>query len=211
MKLRSCCILLVALTLLLSLPAVAGIVYDDGPINGTTDAWTINFGFVVSDSFTVSSGPTPINELTFGAWVFPGDTLESVQVSMTSEIDGGTTYFNQVVNFTASGCSPNQFGFNVCTETGFFNGPTLNNGTYWLNLQNAVVSDGDPVYWDENSGVGCRSPGCPSQASDFEPIPPESFTLYDNTTGTVPEPGSLVLFASGVAAIGGAMRRKLLR
>ncbi len=25
--------------------------YDNGPINGTTDAWTINFGYVVSDTF----------------------------------------------------------------------------------------------------------------------------------------------------------------
>ena len=26
---------------------------------------------------------------------------------------------------------------------------------YWLNLQNATSAGGDPVYWDENSGVGC--------------------------------------------------------
>ncbi len=26
--------------------------YDNGPISGTTDAWTINFGYVVSDTFT---------------------------------------------------------------------------------------------------------------------------------------------------------------
>ncbi len=25
--------------------------YNNGPINGTTDAWTINFGYVVSDNF----------------------------------------------------------------------------------------------------------------------------------------------------------------
>ena len=29
-----------------------GIIYNNGPVNGTTDAWTINFGYVVSDSFT---------------------------------------------------------------------------------------------------------------------------------------------------------------
>jgi hypothetical protein len=29
-----------------------GTVYENGPINGNTDAWTINFGFVVSDTFT---------------------------------------------------------------------------------------------------------------------------------------------------------------
>jgi PEP-CTERM motif len=185
------------------------IIYNDGPINGTTDAWTINSGFFVSDSFTVSTGPTGINELTFGAWLFPGDILESVQVSMTSQIDGGTTYFSQVLAFTQSGCSANQYGFNVCTETGFFNGPTLNNGSYWLNLQNAVVNSGDPVYWDENSGVGCTSPGCPSQGFDNSgSLPGESFTLYNNS-GTVPEPGSLLLFGCGAVAAIASIRRKL--
>ncbi len=29
--------------------------YDNGPTNGTVDAWTINFGFIVSDSFTLNA------------------------------------------------------------------------------------------------------------------------------------------------------------
>ncbi|HTV65422.1 MAG TPA: hypothetical protein VMD98_07450, partial [Bryocella sp.] len=142
-------------------PVAAQTIYDDGPINGTYSAETINFGIIVADSFTVSSGTSTLDGLTFGAWLFPGDVLENVQVWVTSEALGGTTYFNQVVNFTQSACSSNQYGFNVCTETGTFNGPTLANGTYWLNLLNATVNDGDPVYWDENSGIGCTSPGCP--------------------------------------------------
>jgi hypothetical protein len=203
---------------LLSVPAVAGDVYNNGPINGTTDAWTINFGFAVTDTFTVSTGNTTINSLAFGAWLFSGDVLESVEVLMTSEAFGGTTYFDQVVNFTQSGCSANQFGFNVCTETGFFNGPNLANGTYWLQLQNAVVNTGDPIYWDENSGIGCTSPGCPSIAetdcilNDHNPggcIPSESFTLSSGGVGTVPEPSSLVLFGSGFFGVLATLRRKL--
>jgi len=31
-------------------------------------------------------------------------------------------------------------------------------GTYWINLQNATVGNGDAVYWDENDGMGCTSP-----------------------------------------------------
>ena len=34
----------------------SGTLYDNGPYNGTTDAWTINFGLSVSDSFT-GGGP----------------------------------------------------------------------------------------------------------------------------------------------------------
>jgi len=53
MKLRVASLLLLALYLTLAVvPAMAQTVYSNGPINGTTDAWTINFGFVVSDSFT---------------------------------------------------------------------------------------------------------------------------------------------------------------
>ncbi len=35
-------------------PTLAQVLYDDGPINGTVDAWTINYGFVIGDSFTLS-------------------------------------------------------------------------------------------------------------------------------------------------------------
>jgi PEP-CTERM motif len=210
MQIRLTLLFVLALCGGMALPAHAGVIYDDGPINGTTDAWTINFGFVVSDTFTVSSGNSTITSLEFGAWLSPGDTITSAEVSFTSQPDGGTIYFDQVVNFTQSGCTLNQYAFDVCTETGNFRSPTLPNGTYWLNLQNAVVPSGDPVYWDENSGVGCASPGCPSQATvSFEPIPPESFTLFGNPSGTTPEPSSILLFGSGILGCAGILRRKL--
>src|SRR5579863_7474106 len=85
-------------------PATAQVLVNNGPINGTTDAWTINFGFIVSDSFSLGSAST-VTGLAFGAWVFPGDTLQSAEVSITSSEFGGTTYFDNVVNFTQSGCS----------------------------------------------------------------------------------------------------------
>ncbi len=152
--------------------APEGTIYDNGPINGTTDAWTINFGFVISDTFTTGGGS--VDGMTFGAWLYPGDTLTSAQLVISSNPNnGGTIYSNQTVTFTQEGCTGNQFGFNVCTVSTSFTGPTLNSGTYWVNLQNASVPTGDPVYWDENSGVGCESNGCPSQA-------------YDNSVGTIP-------------------------
>ena len=162
-------------------------IYDNGPINGTTDAWTINFGFVVSDSFTVVNDNTTVSGMSFGAWLVEGDTLESAQLSITSGINGGTTYFNQTVNFTQSGCSANQYSYDICLETSSaFSGLALNNGTYWVNLQNAVTADGEPIYWDENSGVGCTGPGCPSSASDssVRTIPSESFTILGSATTT---------------------------
>jgi hypothetical protein len=189
----------------IAVPASAGTIYSNGPINGTIDAWTINFNFEVSDSFTVTGGNSTVNGLSFGAWLAPGDTAISVEVSLTSNEAGGTTFFDQVVSLTQSNCVANQFGFNVCEETGNFNGPQLANGSYWLNLQNAVVNTGDPLYWDENDG--------PSEASNdaIGTLPSESFTMLGSTGGgTTPEPGSLLLFASGVVSVAGVVRRKLL-
>ena len=197
--------------LALSLPAAAQVLYENGPINGETDAWTINFGFVVPDSFTISTGNSTITGLSFGAWLSPGDTLQSVEVSLTSEPFGGTTYFDEHVNFTQSGCFVNNYGFDVCTATGSFTGPTRGNGTYWLNLLNAVSSMGDPVYWDENSGIGCHSPGCPSQAGGgVGSIPSEAFSILGTSSGSgsVPEPGSLVMFAGGALLFAGGLRRR---
>jgi len=214
MKTRVVMVAVFSLVAVLAAPAWAGTVYDNGPINGETDGWTINFGFIVSDTFTVSAGSATITGLSFGTFELPGDTLESVEVSITSNENGGTSYFDQVVNTTQSNCFGNQYGYNICTQSATFNGPTLSNGNYWLNLQNGVVNSGDPVYWDENSGVGCQSSGCPSQASEntLGTIPSESFTLYGNTsgTGTVPEPGSFLLMMSGVLGVAGMVRRKWL-
>jgi hypothetical protein len=216
MRLVSCS-LLSALCLLLTvtLPAAAQqLLYENGPINGTSDAWTINFGFAVSDTFTISGGTSTVQGMQFGLWILAGDVMESAEVSITAEEFGGTTYFDQNVNFTATGCVANQYGYDVCQENGSFSGPTLNNGTYWVTLQNAVVNTGDPVYWDENSGIGCHSQGCPSEPSenDLGTIPAESFsvlgTVQTGTTGSTPEPTSLVLFGSGVMAAIGVLRRK---
>jgi len=211
---KSPTLLTLILAILLTIPAFAQDVYNNGPINGNVDAWTINFGYIVSDTFTISGGNTDVTGLSFGAWLLPGDTLTSAEVDITSGENGGMTYFDQVVNFTASGCRLNQYGWDVCTETGTFNAGIFANGTYWLNLENASVPSGDPVFWDENSGVGCTSPGCPSEPSEntVGTIPSESFTVFGSaasTTTSVPEPSSLMLFASGILGLGALVRRKL--
>jgi uncharacterized repeat protein (TIGR03803 family) len=159
-------------------------VYDNGPTNGNTDAWTINFGYIVSDSFPVGTDNSSVTGMSFAAWLYPGDTVTSVEVSITSSENGGTSYFDQVVNFTQGTCTNNEYGYNVCNETASFSGPTLNTGTYWVNLQNATVTSGDPVYWDENSG--------PSLAyeSSLGTIPSESFTILGGSMTCASLPAS---------------------
>jgi hypothetical protein len=205
--------------LLLIVAAVIGFaqveLYDNGPTNGTTDGWTINFGFAVSDSFTLGAASN-VSAVAFALWLFPGDVLTDAEVSITSEEFGGSTYFDGTVNFTQSGCVGNQYGYNVCSEQGSFSDVSLGPGSYWLTLQNANVANGDPVYWDENSG--------PSQASQnaIGTIPSESFTVFGNNSTTctccaaspncgIPEPSTISTSVSGALAmfgLVGAFRRR---
>src|SRR5271169_2822736 len=117
--------------------------YDNGPISGTTGAWAINFGYIVSDTF-VADGSL-VTGFEFGFWEDPGNHLTSVQWSVTSGENSGTVYGSG----TASGAnladkfvSNSQFGFDIdeVTVSGL-NVPTTAGTTYWLNLQNAMVPD----------------------------------------------------------------------
>jgi len=198
-------------------PAVAqSDLYDNGATDGFDLGWTINFGFAVSDQFTLSSDST-VNGITFAAWLFPGDTLQSAEVSITSSEFGGTSYFDQTLNFTTGSCFSNG-GFNVCNESATFGDVALSAGSYWLNLANATVASGDPVYWDMNSGPSLAS------ESSVGTIPSESFTIQGSAgagvgtgvgtgtgsgPGTTPEPSSIMLFGSGILGLAGVLRRKL--
>jgi hypothetical protein len=203
------CVLAICLAVL---PAIAqDDLYDNGPINGTIEGWTIDFGFAVSDQFTLA-GNSSVTGIRFGAWLFPGDVLQSAEVSFTSSEFGGTSYFDQTVSFTQSGCFVNGGGFNVCTESGSFSGVGLSAGSYWLNLANGVTDEGNPVYWDQNNGPSLAS------ESSIGTIPSESFTICacetttvtTTTTGTTPEPSSIMLFGSGVLGLLGLIRHKFL-
>jgi hypothetical protein len=158
-----------------------GVAYDNGPVNGQVDAWTINFGFTTTDSIQLNATASGIQ---FWAWLVPGDTITNVEVQIGANAFGNEL-FDGIVTLTQSNCFTNDLGYSVCLETGNFTGPALS-GNAWLTLANANVPDGDPVFWDENSGVGCDSPGCPSQAQEntIGTIPSEAFTLTGAATTT---------------------------
>jgi len=207
MKTRVASFTLLSLVLAV-IPAAGTILYDNGPAGGDIDAWTINNGYIVSDTFTLIS-KSMVRGFDFVAWEFPGDTVLTVDWSITSQENSETVYGSGTPSVTQQFLYVNAFGYweYEVSATGLNVG--LNAGTYWLNLQNAVVSNGDPVYWDENSGMGCDSHGCPSFASDSAvgTIPSESFDIT-GSSATTPEPGSMTLLASGIASMAGVLRRK---
>ena len=135
--------------------------------------------------------------------------------SITSSENGGTVYGSGTANgnnITDTFISTNQYGYDIdkITYSGFTVNGLTKGATYWLNLQNAAVPSGDPVYWDENSGKGCGGAGCPSQASESSvgTIPSEDFTISGGS-GSTPEPSSIMLFGSGILGLAGLLRRKL--
>jgi hypothetical protein len=218
MKSRTIVALLMTV-LLSSMAAFAGTVYENGPQNIHENLGAVSFTgtrYTVSNTFTVSGGNSPITGMMIWIWGWPFDHQLSAEVTITSQPNGGTVYFDQVVQFSESGCYADGFGFTHCEEaTSFNSGPTLPNGTYWVNLKNGSTPSGSAAFWDSNAGAGCQSQGCPSQAQQTfnGTIPSEAFTLMGTNGGshasTAPKTTSLLLFGAGFVGLVGMVRRKL--
>lgn len=204
---------LICLTLA-ALPASANL-WDNGPINGTINAWYINSGYTVGDSFQLIAASNTVTSFSFGAWVATGDTVSSVDWSITEQ---GVSLASGTASGLSSAYQSTNAGYDILKVTASGLNVVLGPGVYYLNLQNATTPQGDAVFWDENDGVGCGGSdgsglNCISSAyqSGMGVIPSESFTIQGSGSGgTAPEPSSLVMFGSGVLGLGGLLRRRFL-
>ncbi len=185
-------------------------IWDNGPINGTIGSFDITNGQEsVFDSFVISGGPTAVTSVTFGAWLPINAVLSTVGIDIWTQPGSGTHVFDADISTTQSNCAANGPSTWVCQETmdlaHLFN--PLANGTYWLGF---VLADVPIAGWDINNGVGCTSPGCPSQASDgVLPQPSSAFTISgDVQLVPSPEPASLLLLTSGIGAAVASLRRR---
>lgn len=212
---------LAALVVLLSLgagPASANpVVYDNtnGFINNVgLDAWAISNGYWIADSFT---GVSDVGGVNIWVWLYPGDSLSSVQWSIMDENPvptfppGSTVAGGNASSLLSTFFGVNDYGYTVYEESFSIGAVSLNSGdTYWLELQNAVVPDGDDVYWDQSDGpsyafgtvgylpaYGCNNPAFSTTCS-------ETFQLTGavGTTSTTPEPGTSGLMLTGIGLLG---------
>jgi hypothetical protein len=202
--------------LLCSMMAAAGTVYENGQVDLNSGAWQFTGSrFWVSDTFTISSGNTTVNGLSIGVFLFITDHDPTIEVSISSQPNGGTVYFDQVLQFSESNCLANGWGYNICVETAnWANGPNLPNGTYWVTLKNGSLPHSMFGLWNQNSGAGCHSTGCPSQAEFFPgtTIPSEAFTILgtpDGSSQSSPKTTSLLMFGAGFLGVVGIIRKKI--
>ncbi len=172
---------LASLSLLIALfltcaPAFASsgtVVYNNGLPTGN-DAWTINFGFTVADSFTLTSTAN-VNHIDFWVDLFPGDILTSVNYTIFTLGPGGKGTFilktGVAIPVLESSC--NLIPCEDYEEGISFTSIKLPAGTYWLKLSNATTNNGNPVFWAESGG--------PSSAfeNSVGTIPSEAFDVVD--------------------------------
>jgi len=214
---------LLLLSLALVIPTYAqngDIVYNNGmdPCpGGCVDAWQINDGIVTSDTIFLTAN-AKVTGFDIWAWEFPMDRMLRIQWSITSSANGGTVYGSGNVPVQDHFIALNEYGFDIdkVTVTGL--NVRLAPGTYWFNLAGGVTEQHYPVYWDENSGYACSSPGCPSLASNtlVGTIPSEAFDVHGiygpggDEESKAPTPRTLVVLTSGLLGLGLMVRRQLL-
>ncbi|MGE5646865.1 MAG: PEP-CTERM sorting domain-containing protein [Acidobacteriota bacterium] len=201
--------ILVVAACLIAAPAFAGtVVFDNYPIDGTTNAYTIgpaDLGYSVSNSFTLNS-PATLTGVNFGVWLYSGSAVSSVDWSI------GTQFFgNEIASGTASIASStflfSSWGYDVVSLSFALPNIGVSSGTlYYLTLGNAVATDG-PVYWDQNNGIGPDGGGIIArQTNTLGFRGAESFQLLGDSS--VPEPASCALIGSGLLALGVLRLRK---
>jgi hypothetical protein len=160
-------ILLTLICLVWVYPALGQLrLYDNGPYQPNFGISAINNGNVTTDTFYLSgAGKFEITGLVF--YVLEVNDLNepsTVQWSITDE-PGKTVLAMGTSNLTILEELDNDnrflmYGYKVA----FYPNAVLPGGTYRLSLYGLTNKWGTWGYWAMNGGVGCESPGCPSEA-----------------------------------------------
>jgi hypothetical protein len=194
------------------------ILFDDGATNGLTNAFFIDgpnpgpYSQWIADQFTATGSGT-LGVLDFGIWVPTGSTPTTVTwwlgtSYLDNSIGGGTAALNGTNStyFTSNG-----YGFDVynVSLTGLSSLALASGSTYYLTLGNANDSFGYQYdAWDVNGGPALCNFGVGSTFYGGCGAGGEAFTLYTSGS-TTPEPGSMIMFGTGVLGLAGVLRRRI--
>ncbi len=164
--------LLTLLCLVWTATASAQSLYNNGPINGTINAYFID-AFQVSDSFTLTT-PSNLTSFTFGAWVSASDAPLTVDYKISATLFGANLASGTATlsNVYWGGSDIYQSTANVLAD--------LPAGTYYLTLTNGTTLYGGRMAWDQNNGPSVAYQNVQGQ------IPSESFLISGNPTPPTP-------------------------
>jgi len=189
----------------------ADVVYDNGPINGTLEAWTISGIFSVSSSFMAPVSAT-LTAATIGLWADATPASLSWSIGTTAfgaEISSGTAPLSSTLTGSA-------FGFLVF-ESSFDIAGVVGAGTYYLTLSGGSDFNQEFLFWDINNGPSTtyEFPDYPFGTANalFEGSNSPSFAV-SGEIGDFPDPGavpdtsaSLALLFVGLGAVHALRRR----
>ncbi len=196
-------LLLLASCLLVSgIAAHADTLYNNGIGSEFLPMWDISGSAVASNQFTCSFAVCNTQTLEFDATYTGGTFPTKIDWSITANPFGGTTYASGsslLPLFYA--CDPDGI---VCLFDVDF-ASKLAGGTYYLNLTGA---DGT-LAWDTPSNPLNGNNAFYKDANGVltSNIAGEGFKILGTST---PEPGSILLFGSGVVGLAGVLRRRFL-
>jgi hypothetical protein len=191
---------LAAVTALAAASANADILYDNhGPATHTANAWTIDYGFEVSDSFNLAQAST-LTGVNFDGWNLRGETATSVDwmILNGSPEFGGSTLSSGTGALTVVSTGATGFGV-YPIDTYSFALPSVNlaAGAYWLTLKNAQGAS--VTYWDESDGAS------QSYQTNSGEVPSHTFAVTGKA-GAIPEPATWALMLTGFLGAGAALR-----
>lgn len=193
-------------------------IYTNGPTNGNFAATGINNGNQTEDSFTISV-PSILTSVTFGNWIIGGDQALAIDWAIVPSEGSqtpvcntcsGTATLSGVLDFDNSLAAVSDQTFSVPDIT-------LAPGTYWLELQNELLSEGDAAYWDINGGPSMSWDNSTGDLSGDCNLSPSgscsnAFTIYGTTSASAtPEPASLALLGSALTLLAAKIRRQTHR
>jgi hypothetical protein len=216
------CALLVAASFLLSTPASADVLYDNGlvkdNIGSSNGYWGIYYNYVVSDSFTLA-GTSTLTGVNLGIWIAADFTPEylSWRISdshwdtQTNEDHGTQAFLTDVTYLRKGSVTINNNIPDVYFASFSLPDVVVGPGTHFLTLDWGYGDHG-VLYWDVSNGPSAAyqtgfaladylTPG--SHSNSFQ-------ILGDGPAPTgAPEPASVAMLLSGLALVAGLARRKI--